>query len=702
MTSRSTLCIFVAAAVALVAIPGARTDAVPPAGLTLPPLADDPTLPPLPAQADRIANYTIRARLDPVAHMIDGSLVLEWRNTSEVALDRFPFHLYWNAFSNNLSTSARGQGRRAARAQGDERTKARSFGFTRVTKAILLGEAEADLTSTMRYIHPDGGPAEDRTVLEIQTPRPIAPNETARFKLDWHSKIPYGDVGRAGWVHDYNFIVQWFPKIGVFWKGAWNAHEFHAWSEFFADYGVYDVTLTLPKGFVVGATGALQEKKDGPDGTESLRFVQADVHDFAWTASRRYLDRRSRFDDPGYPPVEIRLLLQPEHAHLEQRYVEATKIALRSYGTWSAPYPYPNITVVDPAWMSASGGMEYPTLFTGGASVLAPRELESPESVTIHEAGHQFWYGLVANNEFEEAWLDEGFNSYHDEKAARIAFGPKGWGAKYFGLRTPRRRNPGAYPVVAPGVWIARGEEDRANLRRDGEVDVMARRSWEYRTSGAYTLNSYGKPSLTLQTLENIVGDDTMTRILRTYARRYRFKHPTTEDFIATVNEVTGQDYRWFFEQTWFSNERCDYAVAVKNAAERRLEGYADIDAPGATPTIPAEKPKDDGKKTYEPEVTVRRLGGVTLPVSILIHFSDGSTKVENWNGKDRWTRFRYKGPKVVRAAVDPDAKLTIDVDPTNNTWIDEKGTARRAATKWGARYLFWLQNLLELHAVLG
>src|SRR5262249_56537140 len=121
------------------------------------------------------------------------------------------------------------------------------------------------------------------------------------------------------------------------------------------------------------------------DGTDTWRFVQEDVHDFAWTASPRYRERKGRFDDPGYPPVEIRLLYQPEHEHLAGRYIEATKISLRSYGTWSAPYPYPQVTVIDPPWNSASGGMEYPTLFTRRGFVSAPRELQSPDGVTIHE-----------------------------------------------------------------------------------------------------------------------------------------------------------------------------------------------------------------------------------------------------------------------------------------------------------------------------
>jgi len=458
---------------------------------------------------------------------------------------------------------------------------------------------------------------------------------------------------------------------------------------------------------VVGATGVLQgEAVPNPDGTRTLRFRQEDVHDFAWTASRRFLERKGRFEDPGYPPVEVRLLVQPEHAHMAERYIEAARIALRSYGAWSAPYPYPQITVVDPAWSSASGGMEYPTLLTGGSSVFAPRAAQNPEFVTIHETGHQFWYGLVGNNEFEEAWLDEGFNRYHDIKAAFLALGPKSWERRYFGLREKDGKIKSGLSVVAPGVRIGRGESVLSSLREDGEADEMARRAWEYLGPDSYGLNSYGKPALTLQTLEGLVGDEAMTRILRTYARRYRFSHPTTADFIATVNDVTGQDYRWFFDQTFYSSGLLDYAVTVKNEPARTIEGYADA-AGGAQALNPvadaATKARRQESGPFDPEVLVRRLGEARLPVELRVEFADGKVVEERWDGRYRWARFRYPGAaKVKRAVLDPEGKIALDVTPANNAWVDEKGVSRRAATKWSARFLLWLQTLLELHLVLG
>jgi hypothetical protein len=213
-------------------------------------------------------------------------------------------------------------------------------------------------------------------------------------------------------------------------------------------------------------------------------------------------------------------------------------------------------------------------------------------------------------------------------------------------------------------------------------------------------MNAYTKPALSLQTLEGLVGEEMLARALTTYARRYRFAHPTTEDFIATVNEVTGRDWRWYFEQTWFSSDLCDYAVEVRNTGGRALEGY--IEGPDGPPVLASPPPKGTDAPPDEAEVTVRRLGEVRLPVELLVELSDGRTVTETWDGQYRWARFRYPGVKVRRATVDPHGRITIDVDPTNNSWVEETGAATRAATKYALRFLLWLQAFLEMHTVLG
>jgi hypothetical protein len=265
--------------------------------------------------------------------------------------------------------------------------------------------------------------------------------------------------------------------------------------------------------------------------------------------------------------------------------------------------------------------------------------------------------------------------------------------------------------VVAPDVFLLRGSERLEGLRDEGTTDVQARPGWTYRSRRSYTVNSYDKPALVLQTLEGLLGEDTMVRVLRTYARRYRFAHPTTEDFIRTVEEVTGESWRWFFDETFFSSELCDYAVEVDSQRMRAPAGWfeepdgslarkdaqaADSDAGDETPDHAAATPR------YESIVTVVRKGGVRMPVEVRIDFADGRSVTETWDGRDRWTRFRYTGARVTRAVVDPGLKIVIDAFRANNDWVLDEGPARRAATKWAARFMLWVQHLFELQLLLG
>src|SRR5262249_18579411 len=150
-----------------------------------------------------------------------------------------------------------------------------------------------------------------------------------------------------------------------------------------------------------------------------------------------YLERTARFEHATLPPVDMRLLLLPEHAGQAERHFDATRAALRYYGEWYGAYPYGHMTIVDPAYQSDAGGVGYPTLFTPGTRWLAPARGGAPEGVTIHEAGHQFWYGMVGNNEFEDAWMDEGINTFSTSRTQAQAFPPNHLVIRYFGRFIP-------------------------------------------------------------------------------------------------------------------------------------------------------------------------------------------------------------------------------------------------------------------------
>jgi len=160
----------------------------------------------------------------------------------------------------------------------------------------------------MEFIHPDDDNAEDKTVFRLPLAKPLAPNDSIVVNIDFTAKLPQPPFARTGAKEEYFFVAQWFPKIGVYIDHQWNCHQFHANSEFFADYGVYNVKMTVPEKNILGATGLLVEKKPNGDGTATHFYHAEDVHDFAWTTSPEFVEFTGKTQD-----VEIRVLLQPDH-----------------------------------------------------------------------------------------------------------------------------------------------------------------------------------------------------------------------------------------------------------------------------------------------------------------------------------------------------------------------------------------------------
>jgi hypothetical protein len=606
-------------------------------------------------QSPRNANYTIAARLDPATRTITGSEVIAWRNITSAPATDVQFHLYWNAWKNTRSTFMRE--RALAGGAGPDRTP-NEWGRIDVSAITIAG---VDRTASKRFIAPDDDNPEDETVMAVPLAAPVAPGADIRIEVAWTAHVPR-TFARTGAIGNVFFIAQWFPKLGVLEDAGWNCHQFHASTEFFSDYGVYDVSLTVPAAWVVGATGVRRSlTADAPRATATHRYVQEDVHDFAWTTSPDYIELTDRFTHPSLPPVDMRLLLQPEHAGQAQRHFDATRTTLKYYGEWFGPYPYGHITIVDPAYQSGAGGMEYPTLFTAGTRWLAPARVTTPEGVTVHEAGHQFWYGIVGTNEFEDAWMDEGFNTFSTARAIDQVYRPNVLALRYFG---------GFVPWVFGDIPLSRETDGNrlAGYRRDATTDAQATPSFRYfpATGGSIT---YDKTALWLNTLERWLGWPTLQRVMSTYFTRWTFKHPKPQDFFAVANEVSGRDLGAFFDQVYRGSNAFDYGV-------QDLKSVREGDV-------------------YHTTVVVRRYGGATFPVDVAVTFKNGERVTEHWDGMDRWKLYVYDRPaQALAAQVDPDRVLLLDVNYTNNSMtLEPKGAA--AAAKGALTWMVWLQDCL-------
>ncbi|MFP4082608.1 MAG: M1 family metallopeptidase [Candidatus Aminicenantes bacterium] len=675
----------------------------------------------------RISNvkYEIWVELDHQNRMLYGKEDIFWHNkTSHEAKDMW-FHLYFNAFKNEKSTMFQ-ESREEWFEPLQVKLKKGQWGWVDVTQ-IRLADG-TDLKPTMEYItqdkpvHPG-----DQTVMRVLLPQSVKPGEEIHLKLEFRSKIPRG-ILRTGYYQDSYFLAQWFPKPGVYEEdGNWNCHEYHLSSEFYADFADFTVHITVPENFVVGASGkktevAAEEKR----GTVTYTFYQHNIHDFAWTAdpdlikverdfiasqevtSQEYQEISHKLQLPleevKLPDVKMILLIEPEHKGQIDRHFKALKTAIKYYGLWYGPYPYETITMVDPPFRTGSGGMEYPTLFTAGTSILTSRDILSPESVIIHEFGHNYWYGLCANNEFEEAWLDEGINTYSTGKVKA-----KGYGQGVFPLFPTRfNRIPLTWFLEFPkGLDY---QSDRAAGIHVAELDPINIFSWKFYNRGSYGLNVYMRASTCLYTLERLVGPETMLRILRTFQMRFRYKHPHTQDFIDVVNEVTGKDFQWFFEELFFKTLKFDYGISGLTSMEKKKHARGIFDSGKKKVEFTKQKIRkmeekqksDDEEKQYITEVRLRRYGeaklGGNVPVKLKVVFEDGSQEVRHWRGQKRWKKYTFiKTAKARYAQIDPENIWLIDSNLSNNSL--KRKSSRKGILKLTSKLLFWVQNYLQFLA---
>jgi hypothetical protein len=370
--------------------------------------------------------------------------------------------------------------------------------------------------------------------------------------------------------------------------------------------------------------------------------------------------------------------------------------------------------------------------------------------VTIHEFGHQYWYGMVATNEAEESFLDEGFTDYSEGLILDLAYGPD---------HETIELAPGVPWVGVPLVNIplgpdpedaapARSLSERAldfllmrpfgpsddltlNVFRDlpflnhvadapidqvtaarrrylfaPQADALARRSWEYASRDSYGLNSYSRTALMLRTLEGILGRDRMTRVMRTYHQRYRFRHPRVGDFISTVHEVAGQPLDPFFAQTIFGSDVLDYA-ADTIASTIPGTGHGHFGPPGDRRVVTREEAEErdsargeDPGEAHDNEIVARRLGGVRWPQTIAIAYDDATEKRIVWDGEYRWMRHKETGPRVAAVRVDPEETLALDVNRTNNLHSRERNPL--AGWKWWTRTLQWMQHVIYFYSGLS
>lgn len=619
------------------------------------------------AKSPRIANYKIDAHLDANLHRVTATQTLTWTNTGSTALTTLPFHLYLNAFKNESTLfmrSSRGEMRGA-------KASASGWGWIQVDSIQQGGK---ELASKFAV-------GTEESVAELTLPEALAPGATIVLDFKFTAQLPEV-FARTGYKGEFHLVGQWFPKIGVLVgpPGAerWECQPLHSFTEFFADFGTYDVTLTVPNTYVVAATGVLTSATDAPGGTRTLVYHAEDVHDFVWMADpyMEMISGQAKLEDGT---VEVRVYARPEQKDFARRHLEAAVGAIQFFSQWFVPYPWPIMSIVDPPVDAAfgAGGMEYPTLVTtSGDTVFARPGLRLPEYVTVHEVGHNWFQGMLASNEPLEAWLDEGVNAWADAKVMDAMYGARS-------------------SAVDWGGWQAPVNELLRAIADDPSSvpSPLASAAYAFVDSQAYSGSTYNTTQFALSTLEQTVGPSKFAEAMKAYAQAWAWKHPTGRDLFDALSAKLG-DLSSFVGPVWQSVG--GMKLGIRTATCRLAHPPRGVFGAGsAQKTVGEDAAKPSGG--YLCEVVVTNTGTMHAPVDLELKFADESTQRLRWDdrGHGAWERFVVeRSEPLVEVWIDPENKLALSSPVDHRYRLDGNGAASLRAAAWIASFT---QTLMQV-----
>lgn len=584
------------------------------------------------------ASYDIAATLDTTARAVQGKLTLRYTNNSPDTLRFVWIQTEQNAFRpgslNGLIFPE------------NSRFGARGFNggevFDKFDQVLTRGKTARRVALT---------PRDEGTVAKVDLAEPLAPGATATFDIAWHFRIPEHGADRMGYDGSLYEIAQWYPRMAVYDDvQGWNTDPYLGQGEFYLEYGDFNLSITVPAGYIVAATGeltnaaqvlkpaqlqrlALARKSDttipiitaadltagatkaGTSGTATWKFHATDVRDAVWAASPEY-----QWDATSWKGHLAMAFYRPSARGTWSDAADQARMSIQEYSERWFPYPWPHITAVE----GPISGMEYPMI----AMETRGETVQDLYNVVTHEIGHMWFPMIVGSNERRHMWQDEGFNTF-------------------INTFSEARRYP------ADGDQMQRAAQERGIIEQvmragvDQPVDIAPDRI----APNFLAIAAYFKPSVGLQLLrQEVLGPETFDDAFRTYTSRWAFRHPTPRDFYRTMSEVSGRRLDWFFRQWFLENARFDQkvdTVAVRQVAD-----------------------------TQQVTVVYGNKERGVLPIRARLSFSDGTTQdlvypAEVWSTNSRrYPRtYAFVGKKLTGIELDPENRL-IDIDRSDNRWV--------------------------------
>jgi|GEM_PF-259206 len=501
--------------------------------------------------------YDISVSLDANKKLLLGKERIVYVSGADIPLKELYIHLYANAYRSRESMAVK-ELEHNIKDFTLAYAKKEKLGFVQIDTLLVNGvAADYDI---------------DDTSLRIRLRQPLQPADSMVIDIDFVTKIP-GLPHRFTHVGNNYSIAQWYPKMAVYDKSGWHADQYHAIGEFYGDFATFNVSMTIPQEYYVGASGQLVDSIGGNNAiptfmtskktidslrkdiskkiesgvltpTKTLVYRAEKMHDFAWVASPDYVKSDTVWNGITVTALTFRDAFGPYWKHLR----EYATNALEFFSSQVGAYPYTHLTVAE-AYCGTGTGMEYPALAMVDPSVNIPLTRQV-EIVTVHEVGHNWWYGMVANDELNEPWLDESFTEYYTIQYAKD---------KYENAETLHL--PVVFKSLLQVPYDVVHEQSYLQSVNSGTDRVIAQPACNYSNFMEYSATVYCKGAEVLDMLRYVVGDSLFTEIVRTYFKEYQYKHPHTEDFVRVAERVSGQDLNWFFDEWLQTTKTCDYAI---------------------------------------------------------------------------------------------------------------------------------------------
>lgn len=539
-------------------------------------------------------DYRIQVQLNDQEHTLQGQVEIDYTNHSPDELSFIWFHLWPNAYRDQTT----------AFAQQQRQSGSTAFYFAKDSQLGYMDSLQFSVDDTpcrLEY-HP-----EHPDMVKVWLPQPLAPGAQVQITTPFFVKIP-ASFSRLGHVGESYQITQWYPKPAVYDREGWHPMPYLDRGEFYSEFGDFEVEITLPANYVVGATGSLQTESEMnflkqkvaetknylehlPSAINSgfvvepfpasdahyktIRYTAEKVHDFAWFADKRFKVLAEQLPLPDNREITAWSFFTKTEEQLWRKSLDYLRRSVVFYSELVGPYPYPQVTAVQSA-LSAGGGMEYPMITVID---LAGSDRSLDEVIT-HEVGHNWFYGILASNERDHPWMDEGVNSFYEQRYMHTYYPPSS-------------------SQIVP-TWLADGNQvdvselayqQQARQHLDQAPDTPSGELSEIN----YWLSAYDKPAQGLWWLYSWLGPEKFDGAMQAYYQQWQYRHPQPADFQRSLEQHTGHKLNWFFSGVIAGTQQVDYAVQrlqhTANGHHLTIENKGELAGPVKIQTSKAGEP---------------------------------------------------------------------------------------------------------------